>query len=254
METANLPHAKLQYLRQGSGTPLVLLHGFPLENGIWVPVVPLLENNFELILPNLRGFGGSISKTAEYSLSDMADDVIQLLDHLGIDKAVIAGHSMGGYIALACAKSHQDRLLGLGLIATQVQPDMPDRKKSRYQTAAQIEALGLEPLVENMAEKLTADAPLRAALSNLMRLQPRSGVMCALKAIAERPDQTSTLNHLQKPVVIVHGDSDVLIPVDRAREMKDLHPNSVLVVIPKAGHMPMMENPVETAAAFRGFN
>lgn len=254
METVNLPQVKLQYLRQGSGTPLVLLHGFPLDHGIWAPVVPLLENDFELLLPDLRGFGGSISNTAEYSLSDMADDVIQLLDHLGIEKAVIAGHSMGGYIALACAKSYSDRLLELGLIATQALPDTPDHKKSRYQTVAQIEELGVEPLVENMAEKLSSDASLREVLSNLIRHQPKAGVLCALKALAERPDQTLTLKLLQKPVLIVHGDADLLIPVDRAREMKDLKPNSILVVIPKAGHMPMMENPAEIAAAFRGFN
>lgn len=183
----------------------------------------------------------------------MAADVIQLLDHLGIEKAVIAGHSMGGYIALACAKSYPDRLLGLGLIATQVLPDTHERRLSRYQTVAQVDEVGLEPLVENMAEKLTSNASLRELLSNLMRLQPKAGVVCALKALAERPDQTSTLNLLQKPVVIVHGDADLLIPVDRAREMKDLKPNSVLVVIPKAGHMPMMEYPAETAAAFQRF-
>ena len=171
----------LQYLRRGSGTPLVLLHGFPLDSGIWAPVVPLLENDFELILPDLRGFGGSLSNTADYSLSDMADDVIQLLDHLGIEKAVIAGHSMGGYIALAFAKSYPERLLGLGLISTQVLPDTPERKESRYQTVAQVEEFGLEPLVKNMAEKLTLDSSLREVLSNLMRHQPKAGVIVCIK-------------------------------------------------------------------------
>jgi len=90
-------------------------------------------------------------------------------------------------------------------------------------------------------------------LSELMRRQPKTGVLGAIKAIAERHDQTSTLILLQKPVVIVHGDADLLIPVDRAMEMKALKSDSVLVVIPKAGHMPMMENPVETAVALQGF-
>ncbi len=252
METAKLPRAMIQFQRCGYGTPLVLLHGFPLDSGIWSPVVPMLEKDFELILPNLRGFGGSLSNAAEYSLSDMADDVIQLLDHLGIEKAVLAGHSMGGYIALAIAKSYPDRLLGLELISTQVLPDTSERRQSRYQAAAQVEELGLEPLVKNMAEQLTLDSSLREALSNIMRNQTKAGVIGALRGLAERPDQTSTLVHLQKPVVIVHGDVDLLISVDRAREMKELKPDSVLVVIPKAGHMPMMENPVETAASFRG--
>ncbi len=251
METAKLPHATIRYLRCGYGKPLVLLHGFPLDSGIWSPVVPLLEKDFEIILPDLRGFGGSLFNAAEYSLSDMADDVIHLLDHLGIEKAVIAGHSMGGYIALAIAKTYPERLLGLGLISTQVLPDTSERKQSRYQAVAQIEEFGLEPLVKNMAGKLTLDLSLREVLSNIMRNQPEAGVIGALKGLAERPDQTSTLMHLQKPVLIVHGDADSLISVDRAWEMKELKPNSALVIIPKAGHMPMMENPAETAASFR---
>jgi len=253
METIHLPDVMLEYLRCGSGPPLVLLHGFPLDNGIWAPIVPRLEENFELILPNLRGFGGSTSNAREYSLSDMGEDVIFLLDHLGIEKALIAGHSMGGYIALACARSHPERILGLGLISTQVLPDTFERKRSRYQTAAQVEETGLEPLVIAMAEKLTPTASLRESLSQLMRRQAKAGVLGAIKALAERPDQTSTLKLLQKPVVIVHGDADMLIPVDRAREMKDLKPDSLLVVIPNAGHMPMMEYPADTAAAFREF-
>jgi pimeloyl-ACP methyl ester carboxylesterase len=253
METARLPRTSLQFLHCGSGAPLILLHGFPLDNEIWAPVIKLLENDFELILPNLRGFSGSISNTAEYSLSDMADDVIHLLDYLGIKKAVIVGHSMGGYITLAIAKSYPDRLLGLGLISTQVLPDTYERKQSRYQAAAQVEELGLEPLIKSMAEKLTSNESLREVLLKLMRRQPKTGILCALKALAERPDQTSTLRLLQKPVVIIHGELDILIPVNRAQEMKDLKPDSVLVMLPNAGHMPMMENPAETAGAIRGF-
>jgi pimeloyl-ACP methyl ester carboxylesterase len=171
-----------------------------------------------------------------------------------IDKALIAGHSMGGYIALAFAKSYPDRLLGLGLVATQVLPDTSERKLSRYRTVDQVKEFGLEPLAKTMAEKLTSNSSLQVELSNLIRQQPKEGVVRALKALAERPDQSSTLKLLQAPVVIVHGDADMLIPVDRAREMKDLKPDAFLVVIPKAGHMPMMEYPSETAAAFQGFN
>jgi pimeloyl-ACP methyl ester carboxylesterase len=87
-----------------------------------------------------------------------------------------------------------------------------------------------------------------------MRQQPKDGVGFALKALAERPDQTSTLKFLRKPVVIVHGGADLLISLDRAREMKELNPDSFLSIIPEAGHMPMMEYPAETAAAFMKFN
>lgn len=253
METANLPDVVMQYLRRGSGKPLVLLHGFPLDSRIWIPIVPLLENDFELILPDLRGFGGSVSSSTQYSLSDMANDVVRLLDQLGTEKAYVAGHSMGGYIALAIAKSHPQRLLGLGLVATQVLPDTPERKESRYQTISQVEEFGLKPLAKSMADKLSINPSLREILLDLILQQPKPGVQGAIKALAERPDQTSTLQFFNKPVVIIHGGGDMLIPLERAREMKELNPNSVLTIFSDAGHMPMMENPVETAAAFLRF-
>jgi pimeloyl-ACP methyl ester carboxylesterase len=251
MEIINLPKTRLQYHRQGYGMPLVLLHGFPLNWETWKPLIPLLENDFDLLLPNLRGFGGSVCSDARYSLADMADDISDMLDSLRIEKAAIAGHSMGGYIALAFANTHPGRLLGLGLVATQVLPDSPERKESRYQTVRQVEELGLDGLAQNMADLLSRELAIQKILRDIMLRQPKTGVICALKALAERPDQTSTLKSINQPVIIVHGKEDRLIPVDRALAMKEINPGSILTVIPKAGHMPMMEKPVETASALR---
>jgi 3-oxoadipate enol-lactonase len=253
METVNLHNAVIEYQRMGHGKPLVLLHGFPLDIGVWDAILPLLENQFEVLLPNLRGFGKSESTTRDYSLSNMADDVAGLLDHLGIEKSIIAGHSMGGYIALAFARSYPDRLLGLGLISSQVIADSLERRESRYQTAAQVEEFGMESLANNMADKLTSDPVQRAKSLKIILRQPTRGVSSALKALAERHDQTMTLKSLEKPVVIVHGDSDLLIPVERAQEMKGLNPNSFLTIIPGTGHMPMLEKPADTALALQRF-
>jgi len=253
MERAILRNAVIEYQRLGTGQPLVLLHGFPLDSGVWELILPLLEHQFEIIIPNLRGFGKSESRTSEYSLSNMADDVADLLDHLGLEKSIIAGHSMGGYIALAFARSYPDRLLGLGLISSQVIADPPERRESRYQTAVQVEEFGMESLANHMAEPLTSDPAQRAKSLEIILRQSTKGVLCALKALAERPDQTTTLKSLETPVVIVHGDSDLLIPVERAKEMKGLNPNSFLTIIPGAGHMPMLEKQAETALALLGF-
>lgn len=125
METVILHNAVIEYKCLGTGQPLVLLHGFPLDIGVWDAILPLLEHQYEIIIPNLRGFGKSESRTGEYSLSNMADDVADLLDHIGLEKSIIAGHSMGGYVALAFARSYPDRLLGLGLISSQVIADLP---------------------------------------------------------------------------------------------------------------------------------
>ena len=253
METVILHNAVIEYQCLGIGQPLVLLHGFPLDIGVWDAILPLLEHQYEIIIPNLRGFGKSESRTGEYSLSNMADDVADLLDHIGLEKSIIAGHSMGGYVALAFARSYPDRLLGLGLISSQVIADSPERRESRYQSAVQVEEFGMESLANNMAEKLTSDPAQRAKSLEIILRQSTRGVLCALKALAERHDQTTTLKSLEKPVVIVHGDSDLLIPVERAKEMKGLNPNSFLTIIPGAGHMPMLEKPAATALALQGF-
>lgn len=253
METVILKNAIIEYQRLGHGKPLVLLHGFPLDFGIWDSILPLLERQFEIILPNLRGFGKSESQTSDYSLSNMADDVAELLDHLGLEKSILAGHSMGGYIALAFARSYPDRLLGLGLISTQVIGDSAERRESRYQTAVQVEKFGMDSLADNMAKKLSSDPAQQAKSLEIILRQSTKGVVCALKALAERNDQTTTLKLLEKPVVIVHGDSDLLIPVERANEMKELKPDSILTIIPGAGHLPMLEKPAETVLALQGF-
>lgn len=253
METVILQYAVIEYQRLGHGKPLVLLHGFPLDIGIWDSILPLLQRQYEIILPNLRGFGKSESRTNEYSLSNMAGDVADLLGHLGLEESFIAGHSMGGYIALAFGSSYPDRLLGLGLISTQVIADSPERRESRYQTAAQVAEFGMDSLAKTMAQKLSSDPAQQAKSLEIILRQSTRGVLCALKALAERNDQTTTLKSLEKPVVIVHGDSDLLIPVERANEMKGLNPDSNLTIIPGAGHLPMLEKPAETALALQGF-
>src|SRR5512138_2792134 len=98
MQTINVNDIRLAYERRGRGTPLVLLHGYPLDHHLWDEIVPLLKDTFDLILPDLRGFGESSSVDSFYAMEDFAADIGSLLDHLGIQKTAIAGHSMGGYV------------------------------------------------------------------------------------------------------------------------------------------------------------
>ena len=115
MKTISVNGINLAYTRRGQGIPLVLIHGFPLDHTSWDEVAPILENKFDVILPDLRGFGQSTTIESPYSMADMADDIARLLDDLGIEKAAIAGHSMGGYVALAFLKKYPQRVIGLGL-------------------------------------------------------------------------------------------------------------------------------------------
>ena len=117
----------LFYNEQGQGTPVILLHGFPFNHTIWQPVMPLLAEHARLIMPDLRGFGQSPVTDGVYSMRLMAEDVVALMDKLGLEKAVLVGHSMGGYISLAFAQAYPNRLLGLGLVATQDSSDLPEK-------------------------------------------------------------------------------------------------------------------------------
>lgn len=241
----------LAYERRGNGKPLVLLHGYPLDHSIWEPVIPLLANDFDLILPDLRGFGESGVPAGYYEMADFAADIAALLDSLDIWQAVIAGHSMGGYAALAFARAYPLRTIGLGLVASQVLADMPEKRAGRYQEAEHILANGVREVADGMSVKLTPDTELQARLKALIMSQRPQGLAGALRAMADRPDSSVLLPGCVFPVVLIHGLADELIPVERARSVKAAVTHAQLTEIPGGGHMPMMEAPKETAEALK---
>ena len=248
-----LTHAgiDLAYDRRGSGTPLVLIHGYPLDHSIWDEVAGLLENDFDLIIPDVRGFGESTTVDESYTMTDLAGDMAAILDSLGLEKAAFAGHSMGGYVALAFAKAFPDRISGLSLLASQTAGDAPDRKEGRYKTAAEVAEKGVQLVADAMTDKLSPNQHVRDIIRPLMGKQSVAGVTGTLKAMAEREDLSSFLASFTHPLVLVHGTADELIPPDRAREIKALVPSAHLVELAGAGHMPMMEQPQQTAEALK---
>jgi pimeloyl-ACP methyl ester carboxylesterase len=251
MKTVNLNGISLAYDRRGTGTPLVLIHGYPLDHTIWDEVAPLLEDTFDAIMPDVRGFGASAASYDPYSMDHLAGDIAGLLDSLGIEKAAIVGHSMGGYIALAFARLYPTHVRGLGLVSSQAVADPPERKQGRYDTAKQVGEKGVRIVAEAMATKLSPDPRVQAFVRTLIAKQPAAGVMGALKAMAEREDSVSLLSLLKYAVVIVHGSADELIPVARGREMKEFMPHATFVELDGAGHMPMMEAAAKTAEALK---
>jgi pimeloyl-ACP methyl ester carboxylesterase len=180
-------------------------------------------------------------------MTDLAADLAALLDQLGIAGAVVAGHSMGGYVALAFARAYPERVLGLGLVASQAVADPPDRKAARYQAAEQVEKNGVADVAASMPGKLTADAGLQAKLKELIARQTPAAVAAALRAMAERPDATPALAGFDFPVACVHGLADELIPIERAYEVKKAARHGHVMGIESAGHMPMMEAAEATA-------
>ena len=253
MEKFTHDHLTLAFERAGQGAPLVLIHGYPLDHSIWAELVPLLSSDFDLILPDLRGFGQSDTTATLYAMTDFASDIAALLDHLKIESAFLAGHSMGGYVSLAFAQAYPSRVRGLALVASQAAADSPERKQGRYANAKQIAEDGIGETVAGMTPKLSADTRVQKFVHDLMRQQKPAGFIGALKAMAERFDLLSMLGATQFPVTLIHGEADRLIPIERAREIQAAAPHAKLFALPGMGHMPMMEDPPATAAALKLF-
>lgn len=233
----------------GQGTPLVLLHGFPLRRTIWKPVVPLLKDKARLILPDLRGFGESPVQVKEYSMRLLAADVLALLDRLQLDKVVVAGHSMGGYVALEFAHAYPNRLSGLALIASQADADTPERRQARLITARDVRRKGINYIADGMPPKLTRDEAIQQVLKQMIAGCPVDVAEAALKAMADRRDANPWLPGIKVPLVVVAGGKDQLIPVEKSTTLVKLASKGWAVEIAEAGHMPMMETPEKVAEA-----
>ena len=254
MKTCNINGIELAYLRRGRGIPFVLLHGYPLDHSIWEGLMPLLEDQFDLIVPDLRGFGASSKIETIYSISDMAEDLADMLDQFGLATCHMAGHSMGGYVALEFARKMDDRLSGLALVSSQVAGDTEERRAARIRTAAEVADRGIGAFVQTMAAGLTSDGNLQGSLRGVISRQDKAGVIGALRAMAGRGSYENVLPKLMVPVAVIHGAEDQLIPIQRAQEAAAQNPRARLFELQGVGHMPMLEAPDQTAQALKSLN
>lgn len=246
---------QLDYEEHGSGLPVVFVHGFPLDRTIWNPLVPFLKDHALLILPDLRGFGKTAMPEGAdpFSMRVLADDILALADRLELEKVVLVGHSMGGYVSLAFAHAYPQRLAGLGLVSTQAAADTPEKRQGRKKTADAVRRKGVARALDGMAQKLTTDSDLVEPIAALINQQNPAAVTAALMAMAERPDSMENLANISVPSVVISGMEDATIPLERSQEMNQLLGWSWLVEIPGGGHMPMMEYPEQVADALHRF-
>ncbi|MCL4562861.1 MAG: alpha/beta hydrolase [Chloroflexi bacterium] len=240
---------RLFYEEHGSGLPLVLIHGFPFNHTIWSEVIPELAKQARVIVPDLRGFGRSEAPPGVYTMRQMAADIAELLDALKIQKTTLVGHSMGGYVSLAFAQAYPDQMLALGMVASHAAADTPEKRADRYATAAEVLLQGPEVVARSMVPKLTSDRALQENIHRMILGTQPVGLIGALKGMAERIDSLPLLAAMKFPVMIIAGGSDQLVPLERAREMVARMPKAQMVVIPEAGHMPMLETPTKVAGA-----
>jgi pimeloyl-ACP methyl ester carboxylesterase len=244
MPTANVNGVQLAYRDEGHGRPLLLIHAFPLSGAMWGRQIAALSGSYRLIVPDLRGFGASPPVPGTSSLDQYADDLVGLLDQLGLDHVAVAGLSMGGYITFALLRRHPARVDALILADTRPQPDTEEGRRGREENARLAEQRGAGAIADQMLPKLlSSNAPeqLRAEVRGIIEANDPAGIAAALRAMAARPDSTPQLATIAVPTLIVVGSEDGLTPPSDARAMHSAIAGSELVELPGAGHLANLE-------------
>ncbi|BFV57269.1 alpha/beta fold hydrolase [Kitasatospora sp. CMC57] len=244
------------FTAHGTGTPLVLLHAFPLAARMWQAQIESLGDVALVITPDQRGFGGSAPAEGTPSLELVADDIAAVLDELGVERAVIGGLSMGGYVAMAFARRHADRVAGLLLADTKAVVDGDAARANRERIAAAVLARNS---VRILAEEKIEDGLLGPAVAPELADRVREmiaeaspeAVAWAQRAMAARPDSLPTLAALAVPAAVVVGEHDALTPLAEARVMAETLPDAELTVIPGVGHLSSLEAPESFNAVVR---
>lgn len=235
----------------GSGTPVLLIHGFPFTSRMWRPQLDAGLGG-RLLAPDLPGFGASAAIEPPHSVERLAEACLAVLDAHNISEpAIVGGLSMGGYIALAAARLFPQRLRGLMLLSTRAGADGAEAKANRDKAIATAQEQGPGPAGEGMFPKLLApenynEQPAAAEeLKAIMQGATTEGVVMGLTVMRDRPDSTPALADISVPTLIVHGEEDQVIPKSEAEAMAAAIPGSQLHLIAKAGHLPNLEQPAE---------
>lgn len=229
---------------------LLLIHGFPLNSSLWTPQVEDLTSFARIIAPDLRGHGNSDPVPGPYTMSQLADDCADLMGHLAISSPfVVAGLSMGGYVAFEFFRRYPESVVGLILTATRAGADTAEGQANRDAAAANVSAHGVADLVDGMLPRLLApanferDPELVAFVQDMMLKTSPAGSIGALMAMKNRPDSTPTLADIDVPTLIIHGADDQIVPLSEAKAMHKAIKHSKLVVLENAGHLPNLEQP-----------
>jgi pimeloyl-ACP methyl ester carboxylesterase len=238
----------------GEGTPILWVHGFPLAASIYEHQLAI--RRVRHVMPDLPGFGQSRPQGDEVSIDDYARMCIDLLDHRGIDRAVFAGLSMGGYICFAMARLAPQRMRGLILIDTRETADTEEARKGRYDSIEKVKKEGVRPIVESMLPKmLTPQAPpeMRERIREIMSSSSPDGVIAALRAMATRPDSTQQLREIRVPTLVIVGEQDTITPPADAERMAAAIAGARLVKIEGAAHLSNYEKAAEVNRAVTSF-
>jgi 3-oxoadipate enol-lactonase len=246
----------MYYDSQGSGKPVLLIHGYPLNHMMWQPQLSCLSDIAQIITLDLRGHGDSDSAPSPagdpqtYSMDMHASDCSLLLNSLGVTQpVVIAGLSMGGYIAFSFFRRYPERVAGLILAATRPGSDSAEAKANRQQAIDSALKSGIDAVVEAMLPKMLAPVTYKnrpevvERVASIMSNTSLEAIIGDQQGMMERPDSSALLQSIQVPALLIHGADDQIIKLEDMENMHALIPSSDLHIIPDAGHLVNLEQP-----------
>lgn len=249
----------IAFSEYGKGEPVVLLHAFPLNSRMWEPQAKVLAKSHRVITPDYPGFGRSPYPPAQPDVRFYAEKVRELLDKLELERVILGGLSMGGYVAFACIRLFSERISGLLLANTRPEPDSEEIRENRKDMARRVAAEGVGVLIELQMERLLSPATLQneplvveQVKSMILESSP-DGVVGALGAMRDRPDSAPLLSEIKVPTLVIGGEDDEISSPDVMGRMAEKIPASEHHTLPGAGHLSNLEAPGEFNAAFKEF-
>ncbi|MDF2959462.1 MAG: hypothetical protein K0S39_1197 [Paenibacillus sp.] len=250
-------NVRIGYKEKGEGQAVVLLHGFCGSSSYWNKLLPLLPDNYRFIMPDLRGHGNSGAPAGNYTMEVFADDLAELLKHAGTERAVVLGHSLGGYVTLAFAERYPHLLTAFGLIHSTAFPDSDSAKEGRKKGMDTIREKGLPVLIDGLIPKLFAPDHVKTmpeAVNEAVQIGVSTnpeGAIRTLEGMRTRPDRNEVLAEAKMPVLLVAGVHDQIIPVERTFSVSG--GQIAQRQIENAGHMSMVEAPEKLANVLMDF-
>jgi 3-oxoadipate enol-lactonase len=246
-------------LGEGPGDPVVLLHAFPVNGRMFEPQMEALSEERRVVAPDYPGFGRSPRTPAQPDVRYYAEAVRRLLDRLGIERVVLGGVSMGGYVAFGCLRLFPERVSGLILANTRPEPDSEEVRENRKNMARRVAEEGVEVLIELQMERLLArdtlenDAAVVEKVRAMILESSPNGVVAALGAMRDRPDSTPLLASIEVPTLVIGGEEDEISSPEVMEAMAEKIPNSRHVTLPRAGHLSNLEAPEGFNSALKEF-
>lgn len=235
-----------------NGAPVIIfIHGFPFNKSMWDKQLKALKENYRVIAYDVRGHGNSDAGKGDFSIELFANDLLTFMDALKIDKAMLCGLSMGGYIALNAVEKYPDRFDALILSDTTCVADTPEAKEKRLKVIESIKKSGVEKYAEESIKNLFAPESLStkkeeiAAVREMIVNTSKQSLYKTLQAFYKRKETCSKLHDINVPVLIVVGKEDKITPPEAAQMMHEKIEDSILYIIEHAGHLSNIENPFD---------